>query len=622
MPKRRLSGWEKALVLLLAGWGLITILPDFARVFSDYKKIEIEVDNNGQIYSGQVPTVKWVDRNCTPLQFLVAVFGGMGGVQYVRPGLEAVTLCVYKKQNGIRSASSERTYPAKLAPLDFWARATLALDELLGAFFIVGAACLVWYSPNAVTWGFFLYAIWFNPGQYYVSYAELQRWPRLLLVQELLQSVAQAVGYCGFVVFALQFPDRKIAPYWSRWKQALPIVGVVLFVFQIWSFLTVFGFQTELVTRILYGLGMAVDVLVVAILLKRRRRLGAAEGRQVDFQKTQWVLWACVLGLSAFLFADSNTSTTFWTWLWTPSEATINTIYLLDAVIPVVVFYAIRHYRVVDMKFALSRKFMRPMLWFIIGILVVHLHSKIEHELGLFWERFFKDAQFLGYVVAFTLASITFVTLKFLIDRGHEKLVEWGDHFFFREFLHALETLRAGAAQLSQAETVEEIDRQLIDVPANAFALASAVLYRKQGDTGKFRRVPHARWPDGALDELPDELSSNHHWVEKILARGSKNILRVDRDPSLASRIRDELAIPCVAIGVLNHNELIGVALYGAHRQGSELNGDEISILDEYVRTAGAAYPHASWYERLLRVYESVRARLEKLEARLASARP
>src|ERR1700758_5522975 len=50
------------------------------------------------------------------------------------------------------------------------ARGVLLFNEAIATLFILGAAWLVWTRPGGMTWGFFLYAIWFNSGQNYVFY--------------------------------------------------------------------------------------------------------------------------------------------------------------------------------------------------------------------------------------------------------------------------------------------------------------------------------------------------------------------------------------------------------------------------------------------------------------------
>ena len=60
-----------------------------------------------------------------------------------------------------------------------------------------------------MSWGFFLYVIWFNPGQFYAFYALLQQQPVLLLAQNLASAIAEAVGYVGLILFVLRAPDGE-----------------------------------------------------------------------------------------------------------------------------------------------------------------------------------------------------------------------------------------------------------------------------------------------------------------------------------------------------------------------------------------------------------------------------
>jgi hypothetical protein len=52
---------------------------------------------------------------------------------------------------------------AKQRPSNAWVRVVLLLDQLAAMLVILAAAWLVWTRPGIMTWGFFLYVIWFNP---------------------------------------------------------------------------------------------------------------------------------------------------------------------------------------------------------------------------------------------------------------------------------------------------------------------------------------------------------------------------------------------------------------------------------------------------------------------------
>src|SRR4051812_30634230 len=102
MTDKRLSWPGKAIVVLLTLWGLLVIAPDFLRVLNERynNKLGFEADNNGVLIESNDPQslagCSRVDlrRNHREgrLNDLLAVFGGMGGMQYVRPDLHSVTL--------------------------------------------------------------------------------------------------------------------------------------------------------------------------------------------------------------------------------------------------------------------------------------------------------------------------------------------------------------------------------------------------------------------------------------------------------------------------------------------------------------------------------------------------
>jgi hypothetical protein len=80
-------------------------------------------------------------------------------------------------------------------PYDGWVLAVLLLDQLASVLVILAAAWLVWTRPGIMTWGFFLYVIWFNPGQSAEYYALLQRSsPIALLTQNIAGAIALADG--------------------------------------------------------------------------------------------------------------------------------------------------------------------------------------------------------------------------------------------------------------------------------------------------------------------------------------------------------------------------------------------------------------------------------------------
>ena len=60
------------------------------------------------------------------------------------------------------------TLTAEPRPSNWLLRAILLLQQAAGVAVVLGAAWLVWIRPGPMTWGFFAYVIYFNPGQAFV----------------------------------------------------------------------------------------------------------------------------------------------------------------------------------------------------------------------------------------------------------------------------------------------------------------------------------------------------------------------------------------------------------------------------------------------------------------------
>src|SRR5262249_5276484 len=155
----------------------------------------------------------WQPTSAQCRDFL-GVFGGMGGLSYVQPGTK-VRLPFLLKDGNSAHPETLQLAAAQEQEVQFTTDLTkffLAFDEIIAVLVLARAFSLVWTRPSPMTLGFFRFAMWFNPGQYFTFYALLQPYPVLLLIQEVLQALAQGVGYAGFLIFALRFPRNQTEP--------------------------------------------------------------------------------------------------------------------------------------------------------------------------------------------------------------------------------------------------------------------------------------------------------------------------------------------------------------------------------------------------------------------------
>lgn len=299
----------------------------------------------------------------------------LGGTQYTLPG-HRTTLYLAPT---VSQPARQVTLVADARPSNFLVNFVLILDQIAGILVITAAAWLVWTRPSAMSWGFFLYANWFNPGQSYVYYAVLQQWPTLLLAQDLLGCVAQAVGYAGLILFVIRVPNNETEPRWRAVERLLPLMALVLALLLMVSYAGVLGFQTEFLTRVGIISGFVVALCALAILILRRNAQ-----RPEDYQRLRWVLWGCVIGLPAFVIAELASETTAFNTVWgdfTPSEPVVGLLFLLNGILCLFVFDAVRRKRVVNVAIPLRRV---TIISLALSVPVMLLSTEVERIQGSF----------------------------------------------------------------------------------------------------------------------------------------------------------------------------------------------------------------------------------------------
>ena len=144
---------------------------------------------------------------CIPLdtELCASSLALWGGVTYVLPGRTATLIL---EPHG-EAPAREVHLVAKPRPRSVAVDIVLVLLQTAGVLVVLGAAYLVWIRPGPMTWGFFVYVMYFNPGQSFQWLAYLQQWPRAQFMQDVVFCVLQALGYAGLLLFALRAPvDR------------------------------------------------------------------------------------------------------------------------------------------------------------------------------------------------------------------------------------------------------------------------------------------------------------------------------------------------------------------------------------------------------------------------------
>ena len=600
---RRPGIGARVLLCVLTAWALL-VVPDFLRVVRPLGSLGFAANNNGLIYDVQGPfatpagSPAWqaglregarVDLSamrCIPVESAacrntLAVLGGMGGIQWVWPGRQ-VSLRIIPA-TGAQARNVVLT--ARTPPVDGQTRLVLLLNQIVAVLFILAAAWLVWTRPGPMTWGFFLYAMWFNPGQLYVFYAVLQEHPRALLAQEVAQALAQAAGYAGFVLFALSVPHGTVEARWRPVERALPALAVVLAALQLASFASAFGHGTEAVTRIAFLAGYAVDVLVLAILLNRR----SGQPPQ-DYQRLRWVIWGAMIGLPAFIFADSNDSTTLWLSFWgtfSPPAKLLGVFYLLSGIFGYLVFEAVRRPRVINVAIPLSRITILTML---LSAPAFIFHRWIDEYQAAFDRP--------GWV--WIVGGTVFV---FFVGKINELAVNLAEHLFSRSRHGAARALRASDDAFFRASTLREIEDLVARTATQALNLASAAVFSR-GESGFERHAHGIGWDASTV------LTLDAAYDTEAMKRAPAKPWRIIPGEAEPRGFPTGLQTPVLVVPVADRLRTFALAFYGPHRSGADLDAEEQALLVELGATAAAAYARVE-----VGVMEQ---RVRELEARLA----
>ena len=586
----------RPLLIGLLIWALLMIVPDLARVVRPLSSFGFYADNNGMVYDTTGP---FADKTASPawragiregdqldlslmrcLPFdrdrCASILTVVGGIQNVLPG-STIRLDLAAAPG---QAARQVTIVAEPRTPNWLVRGVLFLDQIAGILVVLAAAWLVWVRPGPMSWGFFLYVIWFNPGQSFELYANLQRWPLLLLAQDVAGCLSQGAGYAGLLLFVMRAPTDKMQPEWAPFERALPALATIIALALMASYASAFGFKTETLTRATILFGLVISVCAIVILLLRRHTLTPK-----DNQRLRWVIWGCLIGLPAVVIADLAQYTALFTSIWgdfSPPEDLIGLLYLVNGILCLFVFEAIRRPRVINVAIPLRRV---TVLALTMSVPALLLHREAEH----FQEKL-EVPEWAWFIIA--------AVFVFVIGQLHHGAVELADRYFNRGIDKAERDL--GEA-IRTAKDPATIDYLLSDGVLGALKLVSAITFRRN-ETVFHRYENGAGWGDIAPRDLRLD--------EAELAALSKGLpCRIDDAEANKAAFPPDLEKPILAIPAASRVYCYAVALYGPHEAGTDLHANEREMLRNLGSNAADAYARLE-NEHLRSVVAELQAKL------------
>ena len=585
------SAWSRLALILVTVWGLTMVLPSFYRLIWPLASFGLTVDNDGVVVDTFSPFDGGTDRppaaamglvvgdrldlrqmNCwkprgPACAALITMLGGSGGVQDSFVGREADFV--------LRPTAGEERgrivhLRANPAPLDLPGRLVLLADTVVGILSMLAAGWLVWVRPGWMTWGFFFYFFWFNPGQTYTYYAILQSWPLLLLINQCLVALATGAAFAGLLIFAMRFPDSNPDPRWHRWERMTPWVGAIIGALTLLANANLFGVPTERIATAGFLCGLVIDAAVLALLLVRRRTLHPR-----NEQRMRWVIAGCAIGLPSYIFAEIWDMTGLFQSAWglAPSQTVLGLLYLVQGVLAYFVWTAVRQQRVISVAIPLRHGTVTAALTLALAVPVMFLHERIA--------EMHPTLHLPHWLWPLVLAPITLLTLQ----RVHETAVDLVDHGFSRAYHRARRGFERAGRIFLEAEGTAAIDRSLAEEPVRWLQLTSAAVFRYV--EGALRRTePAIGWAHASLQQLRPDLDGP---VMECLIR--RKPVRLAPQQWRGDFWPGEDQAPCLAVPIFGlAGQATAIALFGPHVTGSDITPDEYEMLQALAVQAGHGY--------------------------------
>jgi hypothetical protein len=265
-----------------------------------------------------------------------------------------------------------------------------------------------------------------------------------------------------------------------------------------------------------------------------------------------------------------------------PPEDLIGLLYLVNGVLCLFVFEAIRRPRVVNVFIPLRRVTLLALTMSVPALLLHHEAERLQDSLDL--------PQWTWFLIG--------AVIVFLIGQLHQGAVDLADRFFNRGLDKAERTL--GKAILD-AKSPLVLDRLLSDGTRLALKLASAATFRRN-DAMFYRDLNSPGWDDDATRVL--------NLGEADAATLRKGLSRtIGEAAAKKAGFPHDLEKPLLAVPAVNRVDCYAVSLYGPHESGTALDSNERTMLANIATQAADAYARLET--------EHLRGIVAKLESQL-----
>lgn len=433
------------------------------------------------------------------------------------------------------------------------------LAILPATIFIAIAFILVFLRPNVMTWSFYAFATgYLSTGPSFGFFLPYLNAPGYIALSFVLSTVWGNFAVLPLLPFVLRFPDDRLTGVTRQFDRAIWVIIAVAFVAYAynWSVEWSTGTGSVLAGVLDAWLPLGTFALATYILIKKYSRATPQVRQRFGF---------LIVGLVVSFIAYAV--------YFVPgiSPAVAQVAGFAVVIMPLSVIYAVLRHRVLQINFVLNR----ALVYAILSIFVITFVSLLDWTAG----HLIAQSR-----LATGIELLATIAVGFLLDRINRVVQNAVEVVFFRNRRVAENYLRQAARALPYATEESAVTDGLVQVPADALELGAAALYRRSNDGERFEGI--ATSSDTTV--APPGFDRNHLLVRMLQSSEEKVWL----DQLRGHLDREQAKYYVLAVPVTVRHELVSFSLYGAHRNGAQLDPEEIELLEELAREASRAYDH------------------------------
>jgi hypothetical protein len=425
--------------------------------------------------------------------------------------------------------------------------------------FLIVAFMLVFLRPSIMSWSFYLFAI-----GYFGTLPVLGYWSHFLpdgAANVLAFMLLVVFGFCSplpLLPFILRFPNGDLRGWRHKVDKFVWLFLAASFALAVYDYSIIQSTDVKPAWDPLVSTGIPLFTFLFAAIIVVKNYAIASPA---DRQRVGFLIIGTIVSFAAYAV------------YYIPgiSFDVGQVVGFAVVLMPICVAYGVFRLRVMDVNFVLNR----ALVYGLLSVAVIAFISLLD------W--LFSRVISLGrFTVGVELLAT--IAIGFLLDRINRLVERTVEAVFFRRRRDAEAYIRRAAAALPYATDEAAISEGLVQVPVAAMELAAGALYRRAADGSRFEGVATSVETTVA----PPGFDANHLLVRMLLS-GERRMwldeVRAYLDPVNA-------AVYVLAVPVMVRHELVSFTLYGAHRNGAQLDPEEVELLEELAREASRSYDH------------------------------